>query len=87
MGQDFLLRNFLFLEHVQKTIFGDFVNHGLWHWCVRTVVANVNIEAIHDVVVRIGKQLFHGGIFDRTVYAFGNESTEVGGRGECGDIV
>ena len=74
------------MEHIQKTIFGDFVNHGLWHWRVRTVVANVDIETIHDVVVRVSKQFFHSRIFNGDVDTFSHKTTEIGSWRECAHV-
>ncbi len=54
---------------------------------MRAVVANVDVETIHDVVVRISKQPLHRCVFDDAIHAFGNEGAEIGGGREGGDIV
>lgn len=54
---------------------------------MRAVVANVNVESIHDVVVRIGKQLLHRSIFNGGIDPLRHESTEIGSWSERGNIV
>ena len=44
------------------------------------VVANVNVQAIHDIEVRIGKELFHGRIAHIRPHTTAHEGLEIRSR-------
>ena len=51
------------------------------------VVVDVDVQPVHHIEVRVGKELLHRGIFDARVDAGGDETGEVGLAGELCDVL
>ena len=52
----------VFVKQVQKLGAGHLAQRGGGQGAGNGIVVNVNVQAVHDVVVRVGKELFHGGV-------------------------
>jgi len=52
----------VFVKQIQKLGAGHLAQGGGGQGAGDGIVVNVNVQAVHQVVVRVGKELFHGGV-------------------------
>lgn len=55
-------RRRVFIKQIQELGADHLAQHGGRHGAGQAVVVNVNVEPVHHVVMRVGKELFHGGV-------------------------
>lgn len=65
------------VEQIKELRANHLAQHGFGNRVRLGIVIDINIQAIHDVVVRVREQLFHRGIAHLWRDAFGGESAEV----------
>ena len=68
---------FLVLKQVEKLRTGHLPEHGQGQWIRLGVVVYIDVQAVHHIEVRIGKQLLHGGVAYCRVHAACDEGLEV----------
>ncbi len=66
---------------------GHFAQHAGGHRIGLAVVVNVDVQPVHDVEVRIGKEFFHGRIAHLGAHATLHEGLKVGFRGQLTHIL
>ena len=69
-------------DQTQELSTHHFGQHACGHGVGRVVVANVDVQTVHHVEMRVGEQLLEGGIADLGRDCARHEGTEVGGRRE-----
>ena len=81
-------RGILFVvKQLEKLGAGHLAQHGGRHGVRPGIVVNVNIEPVHHVVMRVGKQLFHGRVAHLRGDTARDKGLEVGLGGETLNIV
>lgn len=73
---------FLVSKQAQKFCAGHLPQHRLGNRVSLGIVVNINIEAIHDIEMRIGKEFFHRRVPHVGTHAWGHERFEVGIPGQ-----
>ena len=69
-------------KKIQKLSADHLSQHRLGDWVRLSVVVDVNIHSVHHIEMRIGKQLFHGRVFDLWRNLAGHELGVIGVFGE-----
>ena len=72
----------LVVEQVQGLGTGHLTQHRHGQGIGLTVVVDVDVHTVHHIEVRVGEQLFHGGVFYIGRDASGHEAREIRFRGE-----
>lgn len=73
-------------KKIQKLSAGHLSQHGLRNGVRLSVVVDINIHSVHHIEMRIGKQLFHGRVFDLWRNLAGHELGVVGVFGKALNI-
>ena len=60
-------------DQTQELSTHHFGQHASRHGVGRVVVANVDVQTVHHVVVGVGKEFFHGCIANIRAHALGHE--------------
>ena len=74
-------------DQTQKLRADHFGQHALGQWVGGVVVANVNVQAVHDVVVRVGQEFFHGSVAHFWRHTLRHVGREIRFGREFGDIL
>lgn len=77
-----LSRKCLRRDQLKELRAGHFTQHAGWQRIGQAVVVNVNVQPVHDVEVRVGKQLFQGSVAHLGAHAVLHEGLKVRARGQ-----
>jgi hypothetical protein len=72
-----------FGEQVQQFGPDHFFEHACRQWVGRVVVANVNVQPVHHIEVRVGEEFLHGGVAHLARHALAHEGLKIRRRREA----